>query len=138
MVNENLVLVRVSKLKEYLQFLKGVREYTEDKYLADPFVYGSSERFLHLAIECVIDICNHIISDMGFRKPETNRDAIQILYENAIISKELSTSLSNMASFRNILVHDYVRLDRFMVYNIIKSDLKDLELFMKTVVNWIS
>ncbi|WP_353892445.1 DUF86 domain-containing protein [Proteinivorax hydrogeniformans] len=138
MVNQNLVLTKVAKLKEYLQFLEKVREYGKDKYLGDPFIYGSSERFLHLAIECVIDISNHIISDMGFRKPETNRDSILILYENAIISKELCESLSDMASFRNILVHDYVKLNRVMVYDIINSNLKDLELFNKEVVKLLS
>lgn len=138
MVNQDLVLTRVGKLNEYLQFLDKVGEFTKDKYLADHFIYGSSERFLHLAIESVIDICNHIISDMGFRKPETNRDSILILYENAIISKDLHESLSNMAAFRDILVHDYVKLNRAMVYNIIKSNLKDLEAFNKEVVKLFS
>lgn len=134
MVNEDILMTRLNKLKEYINFLEGIEKYTELEYVKDPFIYGSSERFLHLAIECAIDIGNHIISDMRYRKPETNRDVFEVLYENEIIPLKLKENLRNMASFRNILVHDYVRIDRRMVYNIIVEDLGDLKSFMKEIV----
>lgn len=127
-------MTRLNKLTEYISFLDGIKKYTEIEYIKDPFIYGSSERFLHLAIECAIDIGNHIISDMRYRKPETNRDIFEILYENEVISLELKENLSNMASFRNILVHDYIKLDRSLVYNIIVENLDDLRSFMKEII----
>ncbi len=51
-------------------------------------------------IECAIDIGNHIISDMRYRKPETNRDVFEILHENEIISLKLKENLGNMAFLR--------------------------------------
>ncbi len=134
MVNEDLLMTRLNKLTEYISFLDGIKKYTEIEYIKDPFIYGSSERFLHLAIECAIDIGNHIISDMRYRKPETNRDIFEILYENEVIPLELKENLSNMASFRNILVHDYIKLDRSLVYNIIVENLDDLRSFMKEII----
>lgn len=134
MVNKDLVIVRLDKLKEYLNHLEKIGAYTEEEYLADPFIYGSSERFLHLAIECVIDMGNHMISDMRYRKPETNRDIFEVLYENKVITLELKNGLANMASFRNILVHDYIRINRPMVYNIIKNDLENIYTFIKEIV----
>ncbi len=134
MVNEDLLMTRLNKLTGYISFLDGIKKYTEIEYIKDPFIYGSSERFLHLAIECAIDIGNHIISDMRYRKPETNRDIFEILYENEVISLELKENLSNMASFRNILVHDYIKLDRSLVYNIIVENLDDLRSFMKEII----
>lgn len=136
MVNEDILMTRLNKLKEYIGFLDSIKKYTESEYIKDPFIYGSSERFLHLAIECAIDIGNHIISDMRYRKPETNRDVFEILYENEIISLKLKENLGNMASFRNILVHDYVRIDRGMVYKIITEDLKDLKSYAKEIVRY--
>lgn len=127
-------MTRLNKLTEYISFLDGIKKYTEIEYIKDPFIYGSSERFLHLAIECAIDIGNHIISDMRYRKPETNRDIFEILYENEVIPLELKENLSNMASFRNILVHDYIKLDRSLVYNIIVENLDDLRSFMKEII----
>lgn len=119
MVKREVVLSRLNKLNEYIVFLNKVKSYSKKEYIEDPFIYGASERFLHLAIECVLDISNHVISDMRFRKPDSNKDIFQVLLENRIINEELKMNLSNMAGIRNILIHDYIRLDREVVYNII-------------------
>jgi uncharacterized protein YutE (UPF0331/DUF86 family) len=42
-----------------------------------------------------------------------------------------------MTGFRNILVHDYMKLDREIVYNIINNNLIDIESFIKIIVDFI-
>lgn len=133
MVKREIVVLRLEKIDEYITFLDRVKNYSKDRYIEDPLIYGSSERFLHLAIECVIDIGNHVISDEGYKKPETNREIFTILYENKIINSTLRNNLSNMVSFRNILVHDYLKLDRGIVYDIIVNNLGDIKSFIKSV-----
>ncbi|WP_291567399.1 type VII toxin-antitoxin system HepT family RNase toxin [Clostridium sp. UBA2485] len=105
--------------------------------MKNPLIYGSTERFLHLTIECVMDIANHLISDLRFRKPESNRDVFDILYENDIIDRKLKENLCNMASFRNILVHDYLKLDREIVYGIILNNLDDIITFANIIKDYI-
>ena len=137
MVKREVVLSRIDKLKEYLKYLSYVKNYTKEQYLNDPMIYASTERFLHLAIECVIDIGNHVISDMRYRKPESNKDIFRVLFENNVIEENLKENLSNMAGFRNILVHDYLKLDRAIVYDIVLYNLKDIERFVKIIVEYI-
>ena len=137
MVNREVVLSRISKLDEYIKFLHEMGKYSKEEYLLDPLIYGSTERFLHLSIECVIDIANHIISDMGYRKPNSNREIFEILFENKIIDSDLKKSLSNMAGFRNILVHDYINLDREIVYDILNNNLKDMEDFRNIAIEYV-
>ena len=36
-----------------------------------------------------------------------------------------------MASFRNLLVHEYMEIDRRRVYRVLKNDLGDFERFIK-------
>jgi uncharacterized protein YutE (UPF0331/DUF86 family) len=98
MVDKNVVLFRVDYLREYLKFLNDVKQKSSDEYLSNPYIYGSAERFLHLAIESAIDIGNHIIADQMFRKPEDNRDIFRILNEKGILDKDLS-------QYRNLLLH---------------------------------
>lgn len=137
MVKREVVILRLDKLKEYIKFLNEIKKITKESYISSPMTYGASERFLHLAIECTIDIANHLISDLRFRKPESNRDIFEILYENKIIGEKLKESLCSMASFRNILVHDYLKLDRGIVYDIIKNNLKDFDEFIKIAVEYL-
>lgn len=137
MVRREVVIFRIDKLKEYLRYLEDVKKYNREEYIKNPLIYGSSERFLHLAIECVMDIANHLISDLRFRKPESNRDVFDILYENDIIDRKLKENLCNMASFRNILVHDYLKLDREIVYDIILNNLDDIVRFANIIKDYI-
>lgn len=51
-VNKGILMIRLDKLRGYMTFLDGIKKYTESEYVKDPLIYGSSERFLHLAIEC--------------------------------------------------------------------------------------
>ena len=38
-----------------------------------------------------------------------------------------------MAGFRNLLVHEYLEIDRHRVYSILENDLADFERFIKAV-----
>jgi len=127
LVKKELVAVRLERLREYLGILKNIQKYGVERFRDDIFVSATGERYLHLAIECLLDIGNHIISDRGFRKPDTYAEIFEILLENKIISKALFKELEGMAAFRNILVHDYLRLDREKVYSILNDKLPSIE-----------
>ncbi|APM39264.1 type VII toxin-antitoxin system HepT family RNase toxin [Clostridium kluyveri] len=137
MVKREIVISRINQLNEYVNILKTIKKYDKETYIKDPLIYGAAERFLHLSIECILDIGNHVISDMGYRKPENNRDIFLVLYENNILDEKIKINLCNMASFRNILVHDYIKLDRELVYGIINNDLKDIEEFVKIIIEYV-
>lgn len=133
MVNKDLLVTRLDKLKGYVDFLESAKTHGQAQFVQDPYIYGASERFLQLAVECVIDISNHIISDMRYRKPESNRDIFNVLHENGVIPFDLMERLSDMASFRNILVHDYIKLDRVIVFDVIKNHLDDFRTFARII-----
>ncbi|MFH0798593.1 MAG: DUF86 domain-containing protein [Pseudomonadota bacterium] len=131
MVDREVVLLRLERLKGYIKFLKLVRKLGLKRFKDDPFVHGAAERNLHLSIECLLDIGNHVISDRKLRKPETYGEIFDVLAEEGIISKTLLRRLDGMAAFRNLLVHDYVRLDLDHVYGITGKKLKDIEALAK-------
>ena len=86
-----------------------------------------------ISIQSAIDIANHIIADKGLRKPSTYRESFEILYEERLIPKVLSDRLSDLAGFRNILVHIYLRLDIDAVYEVLQRDLSALKEYERAV-----
>jgi uncharacterized protein YutE (UPF0331/DUF86 family) len=127
LVKREIVQARLERLREYLQVLKTIKKSGLQRFKDDPLVRGAAERYLHLSIECVIDVGNHIISDRGYRKPETYGEIFQILFEKGVLPEELFHEVKEMAGFRNVLVHDYVRLDAEKVFGFIQSKLKCIE-----------
>ena len=86
-----------------------------------------------ISIQSAIDIANHIIADKGLRKPSTYRESFEILSEERLIPKVLSDRLSDLAGFRNILVHIYLRLDIDAVYEVLQRDLSALKEYERAV-----
>lgn len=127
MVRKELITARLERLGDYMKTLKAIRKYSLDNFKNDVFIHATTERYLQLAIECVLDIGNHIISDRGFRKPDTYAEIFEILAENKIITKKLLKENEGMVAFRNILVHDYLRVDLDKVYDILHKRLTPLE-----------
>ena len=96
-------------------------------------MYGNAERYLQLAIQCVLDIGNHILADRKLREPEEYRDIVKTLGDHSLISPDLTERLIPLVGLRNILVHDYLDIDRPRLYDALQAELEDLEEFAKQV-----
>jgi len=136
MVNIEVVQGRIKKIKDYLSFLKEIREESSlEEFKKDPRLYGSAERFLHLCIEALLDTGNHIIADEDLGQVSFYKDVPKILYENSYISENAKDTLTKMIGFRNILVHDYLELDHDIVFSVLKEDLEDIEEILKEIIS---
>ena len=78
---------------------------------------------LLVSIQASIDIANHLIAASGSRRPETYRESFAILCDEGLIPEDLGVRLSDLAGFRNVLVHLYCRLNLDEVYGVLQDDL---------------
>jgi len=92
---------------------------------------------VHLACECCIDIATHIISRQGLREPKDNKDLFVILFEENIISENVCSSMIKMAKFRNIVVHDYARIEPEIVLGILRKDIGDFKKFAREIIGYL-
>ena len=118
---------RLDALEDYVQRLRSLGRATESEYVANPDVHDLAARYLHLAAEAAIDIANHWICDAGLRTPDTNRDVFLVLEQAGEIDRALSDRLQNWASFRNVLVHEYLTIDHAIAYRAIRDGLGSLD-----------
>jgi len=137
MVDIELISRKLSRLQGYVDELKAATDITWEKYRSDLRTKAFVERFLHLAIEEVIDIANHIVSFEQWREPSGYRDLLQVLSEKEIIPKNQLSRFQNMASFRNMLVHRYENIDEELVYGIFSKHLTDFDLYSNLIMQWV-
>jgi len=127
MVRAEIIRKRMNRLDEYLTILKRLKLYSFEEFAEDPERYGSTERFLHLAIEAVIDMGNHVIAESQLGVVNWYSDIPKILAGKKFISTELEEKWIRMIGFRNTLVHEYIDIDRKIVYDVLQNNIKDLE-----------
>jgi len=132
------ILQKLELLREYVGYLKGYQKYTLRDLEKDYTLRGAVERYFELAIESVIDIAEIIISDLRLQKPEEYREAIDILGEKGIIPDEFAYYFAPIAGFRNILVHEYAKVDLEEVYRHLKDNLPDFDRFARYIADYLS
>ena len=127
----------VSHLRTSLSQLKNLGSTKRDRFLADPDKIGSAKYHLIVAIECCIDICNHIISKNGYRVPEDYGDTFAVMAEVGALDKEFAEQLRNMARFRNRLVHLYWQVDDKYIHELLQQRLGDFVEFLHAISHFL-
>ncbi|MBC7775200.1 MAG: DUF86 domain-containing protein [Phycisphaerae bacterium] len=89
---------------------------------------------LQRACENVIDIANIAVAELDLGVPASARESFELLQNAAIVSLEMASQMATMVGFRNLLVHQYFRIDPEKVCNLIEEDLQDLQHFANVVV----
>ena len=129
MVDRDLARRRLLSLEQYLREVGEVVAAGRDAYLADWKLQRAAERTLQLAVEVCLDLADHLIADRRLPVAETAAGAFETLRDAAILEPELAVALVRMARFRNLLVHDYLKLDAARVFDIASTDVADVERF---------
>jgi uncharacterized protein YutE (UPF0331/DUF86 family) len=122
------IMVRlVTELRKSAARLRDLSKIPEAEFLKDPDKVGSAKYHFIVAIECCIDMCNHVIARNGFRAPEDYGDTFRVMSEEGALRADFSDELVNMAKFRNRLVHLYWEVKDKQVYEILQTRLDDFK-----------
>jgi uncharacterized protein YutE (UPF0331/DUF86 family) len=82
---------------------------------------NATERALQVAIEAIIDVCEHILALEGISAPDTSANVIRKIIEMGIIKE--SPEYIDMIRFRNFIVHRYEKIDLDIIYTIVSKKL---------------
>ncbi|MGA3115909.1 MAG: DUF86 domain-containing protein [Syntrophobacteraceae bacterium] len=136
MVDKELVSRKLSQIRMYVDQLRRAEDINWEKYRSDLRARAFVERYIHLAIEEVLDVANYLVSFYRWREPTSFRDLFSILREHDIIPEDHLLTFQRMASFRNMLVHRYESIDDEVVFGIFNKHLSDFDLFIRLVTDW--
>ena len=133
MVNKSKLDQKLTLLRGYLEVLEGLGAEPKEAFLSNADKIGNAKYHFVVAIECCIDIANHIISSEGYRFPEDNADCFTVLTEEGVLKPEWEETLRAMARFRNRLVHIYWDIDNERIHDYLQGPLGSMEKFRRAV-----
>lgn len=137
MVDKSLILRKLSALDEYLKQIKEYAKISLKDYAADWKIQRIVERTLQMMIETCLDVAGHIISDEKLRVPETYADMFRILVQNGILKESRREAFEKMAKFRNIIVHDYEKIDAGIVISVLQKNLNDFKGYKEDIIAYL-
>jgi uncharacterized protein YutE (UPF0331/DUF86 family) len=119
----------LSNLRRYLAVLRGLAGVPQEEFLGNPDKVGNAKYHFVIAIECCIDVANHVIASENYRFPRDNADSFLVLGEHDVLDWSFAEHLGAMARFRNRLVHAYWDVEDRRVSDYLQESLTDLERF---------
>lgn len=114
---------------------------TEEEFAADITRFAVAEHFMRRALEAVFDIGGHVVSRFVYspgKRPKTLKEIAKALGDKGVIEKEFAEgALSNMAGYRNRMVHFYDEITPQELYRIVTKCLGDFECFAGAMVRLV-
>jgi uncharacterized protein YutE (UPF0331/DUF86 family) len=84
-----------------------------------------------------MDLSYHVILDRGWRPPDNARSAVTTLGERGLLDAAVAARLGRAAGLRNVLVHEYVRVDLETLARTVNDHLTDLRAFAVAAARWM-
>ena len=120
--------------KRVVVLVKNFKTIPEEKFLADDDMNAAAERNLEVAIQACIDIGNHIVAALGLRRESKElAEVFRVLTDEKVIKEDLAKKMVSATGYRNVIVHQYLEVDRKETYNNIQNRLLDLSEFAKQI-----
>lgn len=133
MIDPSVVRRRLRKLDELLQRLRELSQTSRSEYLEDPIKQAAAERLLQVALQVVLDLGAHVLSERGVLDWEEYREVPGRLQEEGVLPEELAERLSDAAGQRNILVHLYLDVDPELIHRTLREDLDAFSEFAREI-----
>ncbi|MFZ5591395.1 MAG: type VII toxin-antitoxin system HepT family RNase toxin [Bacillota bacterium] len=137
-VNHELLAQKIADIEKAHALLTKIAALQKERFLEDEIMVSGAKYQLILAIEAAQNICNHLAARLAREAPASYADCFRILQKQGIVSRELTEKLVSMARFRNLLVHQYGKVDDAVLYNILQNNLADLLDYVQDIKSFLS
>ncbi len=129
------------KIEDVLIFFDELHEIIPENledYISNKKEKAACERYFEKIIGAITDIAFYIIKLKKLRIPQDDSDAFEVLKENKIIDDKLAKKLKEAKGMRNILAHEYGKIDDEIVFESLKEQLTlDIEEFIKQIKKFL-
>ena len=134
MVDKDIVLAKTSAAKKHLKRIENLSQTPVHAFLNDNDAQDIALFNIQMAVQNCIDMAAHIISEAGLGTPGSTNEMFYCLEENGYIDRQLSEKMVKAVGFRNLVVHEYGKLDLERVHRIMQDDIRDIDEFLKAII----
>jgi uncharacterized protein YutE (UPF0331/DUF86 family) len=133
-IDRDRILTKLDEVDGYLVELRSIAPARLEEYLKGLEKRRACERLLQISIDGAIDVCALLVTGLRPGLPGEEDDLFEKLAVGGVISRPMAATLRRMKGLRNILMHEYGRLDDALVFDVIQTRLEDFAAFKREVL----
>lgn len=134
MVDRDLILVKAGLAEKYIKRAGQTGQVDLDFFKKNLDCQDIVIFNLQKAIQSCIDIAAHIISDEALGLPGSTNEMFYLLEENGYLDRDLTEKMVRAVGFRNLIAHEYEKLDLEQVFKVAQKDIHDLHIYIKKIL----
>ena len=115
-IDKESVSEKFQKLSEIIEHLQEYRKVPRQDFMVDYTINSAAMHDLVLGIEVITDIGNHLLNEVFQVHPKDYAEIIAMLGEHRVVPEQLAKDNADMPRFRNLLIHEYIKIDLTLVY----------------------
>ena len=125
---------KIKQIETFLQELSEIKPTSFEEYLSNFEKRAACERYAEKIPEATVDLAILFIRYKQLSLPKDDKSTFDILSKNKIIAEELSKNLQDSKGMRNVIAHEYGKIDDEIVFDAIENELeKDVVEFIKII-----
>ncbi|MBI2015673.1 MAG: DUF86 domain-containing protein [Candidatus Rokubacteria bacterium] len=136
MVDRDRVLAKLDELDGYLAELRSIMPARLEDYLKVE-KKRACERLLQVTVEALLDACALLVAGLRLGLPGEEDDLFAKLASRGVVSASTADILRRMRGLRNILVHEYGRINDALVFEAVQRRLGDFDAFKREVLAFL-
>lgn len=138
MADERVVSTKLEQIEQYHGELKEKQQsLARTDLLTNTTEQRAVERMFENAIQACSDLAQHIAThDFDF-DGVASKEAVRILGQEEVIDEGTMNTLVAAIGFRNVLAHEYGRVDYGEVYETLQTGLDVYDSFSRQIARWV-
>jgi uncharacterized protein YutE (UPF0331/DUF86 family) len=138
MVDKDLILAKAGSIQRHCSRIVDksnvpLKVFKDDLDRQDVVLFN-----MQMAIQNCIDIAAHIVSEKGYGVPGSANEMFYLIEENKIIERELTERIVKAVGLRNLIVHEYSKINLDQIYHAARNDMSDINEFLKCILSTFS
>ncbi|OGI95133.1 hypothetical protein A3A03_01780 [Candidatus Nomurabacteria bacterium RIFCSPLOWO2_01_FULL_40_18] len=129
---------KITIANEYLLKARAIFDaMTTEEILHSELNLHTMERYLQLIVDAVLDINNHFIKELSLEPAKDLKGTFQILAVNNILEKEFAQKISEVVGLRNIIAHQYEKVDVKKFLEDFRKHSGDFDQYFKYILTYL-
>ncbi len=137
-MRSELVAERASWIRDRLAALRALPLGTYEEFESDLRNPAAAESHLRRALEALLDLGRHVLVKRFARATAEYKQIAVVLTEVGVLDPRLGRMLTELAGYRNRMVHFYHEVSRAELYQLCSQEVDDIELVLDTMLAWIA
>ena len=135
MVDKTLLIAKAGAVKKHLDRIRQKTDTELNTFLEDIDRQEIILFNLQMAIQNCIDMAAHIVSQESLGVPGSYNEMLYLLEEKGYIDKDITEMMVKAVGFRNLMVHEYTKMNLNQIFEIAKTGPQDINRYIRAILS---